>query len=77
VQFVVHPAFALVGEERWAEYTSGTLGRSPGWWGVPRVAQGVSTLGLLLGSAGGARIASSGLAVLALKDRHLCLLRYT
>jgi hypothetical protein len=66
VQLVVYPAFALVGPEQWAVYLA-RLTRAITWVvAVPWLAQGVSTLGLLLWPAVGGRLASFGLAVLAL-----------
>jgi hypothetical protein len=65
VQLVVYPAFALVGEPRWAAYHARHTRAITRVVAVPWVAQGGSTAGLLLWPAGGL-VASLGLAVLAL-----------
>lgn len=65
VQLVVYPAFALVGDSRWAAYHARHT-RAITWVvAVPWVAQGGSTAGLLLWPPGGGLAASLGLAVLA------------
>lgn len=63
VQLVVYPAFALVGEQRWVEYHARHSRAISRVVAVPWLAQGVSTAALLVG---GLRVASAGLAVLAL-----------
>ena len=66
VQLVVYPAFALVGERRWADYHARHTRAITRVVAAPWVAQGMSTAALLRWPAGGGWIASSGLAVLAL-----------
>ena len=66
VQLVVYPAFALVGERRWADYHDRHSRAITLVVAVPWVAQGVSTAALLLGPAAGGPAASLGLSVLAL-----------
>jgi hypothetical protein len=66
VQLVVYPAFALVGEQRWEEYHARHSRGITRVVAVPWVAQGASTVALLLSPAGGGLIASLGLSALAL-----------
>jgi hypothetical protein len=66
VQLVVYPAFALVGPERWTGYHARHSRAITCVVAAPWVAQGASTAALLLWPAAGGRVASLGLAVLAL-----------
>jgi hypothetical protein len=66
VQLVVYPAFALVGPGEWAAYHARhtrDIGRVVA---VPWVAQGISTVALLLAPPGGAALPVVALAALAL-----------
>jgi hypothetical protein len=66
VQLVVYPAFASVGPEQWAAQHARHSRGITRVVALPWLAQGASTLGLLLRPGDGGLAASFGLAVLAL-----------
>jgi hypothetical protein len=66
VQVVVYPAFRLVGPGEWARYHAHHLRAITPVVTVPWLAQGVSTVALLLVPAAGGRLAAGVLAGLAL-----------
>jgi hypothetical protein len=66
VQLVVYPAFALVGRGEWAAYHARHTRDITRVVAVPWVAQGISTVALLLAPPAGATVPVVALAALAL-----------